>query len=88
MVTVLTAGTFEVQGSVLDGNGNGIEGALVEVVSGSGAGRRVLSDEDGAWALFGLSGAAELRASARGLTAQSTSIVVSGKTTTFFTLER
>jgi hypothetical protein len=54
-VLVLPAGTFRLDGVISD-SGQGLEGAHVEVIKGTGAGLRATSNWSGAYALYGVAG--------------------------------
>jgi hypothetical protein len=70
VVTVLETGTVIVQGSVSD-SGFPLQGARVEVLSGTGAGKATTTDASGHYKLFGLLGSIQMRASLDGYVSQT-----------------
>ncbi|HYN10423.1 MAG TPA: Ig-like domain-containing protein [Vicinamibacterales bacterium] len=76
-VIILPAGTFKLSGVVRDASG-GLTSVVVEVVSGTGAGQSTKSFQGGSYALFGVAGQVQLRASAPGYTTQEFTLNVTG----------
>ncbi|HYN10422.1 MAG TPA: hypothetical protein VES67_23745 [Vicinamibacterales bacterium] len=74
-VLVLPAGTFKLSGTIRDASG-GLENVLVQVVSGTGAGQSAKSVFNGVYALYGVAGEVQLRASAPGYTTQDFTVTV------------
>lgn len=75
-VIVVPQGTFKLSGTVRDASGL-VENVLVEVISGTGAGSSArTADFIGRYALFGVAGPIQLRASADGYTTQEFSLTV------------
>ncbi len=80
-VLVLEDGTFKLSGVVSE-SGGGLADVAVEVLSGTGKGLRTTTDWYGAYALYGVAGPVQLRASAAGLTPQIHDVVVTGNDAT------
>ncbi len=79
-VIVVPSGTFKLSGAVRDASG-GLEGVVVEVVSGTGAGLRTTTGFNGSYALFGVAGQVQLRVSASGYGSQDFSQSVNSHAT-------
>lgn len=80
-VLVLEPGTFKLSGPVSEAGVGALYGATVEVLSGIGQGLQATSDSHG-YALYGVSGAVRLRASADGFAPQVHDVVVTGNDAT------
>lgn len=76
-VLVLEPGTYKLSGLVSEADVGPLYGATVEVLSGIGQGLQATSGSHG-YALYGVSGAVRLRASADGFTPQIHEVVVTG----------
>jgi hypothetical protein len=81
-VTVLPAGTFKLQGTVIEA-GVPVRNALVEVTTGVGARLTAQTDDLGTYRLYGVSGEIGLRVSKDGYQPTVRSTVVSGHGTTY-----
>ena len=66
-VLVLPPGTFKLQGAVTESGGNRLDGAFIEIVSGTGTGARA-ETRNGSYTLYGAGGIVRLRAFADGFT--------------------
>jgi hypothetical protein len=84
-IDVFEPGTFTITGSVSDGY-NPINGARIDVVSGTGAGRFATTSGYGSFRLFGLLGSVDLRASADGYVSTSQTANVTSNTNLQFGL--
>jgi hypothetical protein len=86
-VFVVEPGTFKLSGVVFDSGGGSLDGVTVEVVAGTGQGLRTTTRSQGQYALYGVAGWVQLRASADGFTPQILEVVVtSNNATGSFTL--
>jgi hypothetical protein len=84
-VLVLQPDTFKLSGTVRDTSGT-LENILVEVISGTGAGLKTKSDPGGRYALYGVAGSVQLRASAPGYDTQEATVAVNNNATRDFSL--
>jgi hypothetical protein len=84
-VLVLQPDTFKLSGTVRDTSGS-LENILVEVVSGTGTGLKTKTDSGGRYALYGVAGSIQLRASAPGYDTQEATVAVSTNATRDFSL--
>ncbi len=76
-VIVVPSGTFKLAGTIRDASG-AVDNVLVEVVSGTGQGASAKSLFNGAYAVFGVAGVVQLRASAPGYTTQEFAVTMTG----------
>ena len=79
-VLVLESGTYRLSGKVSE-SGAALGGAAVEVVAGTGAGLRATTNYAGQYALYGVAGEVQVRASADGLEPQTLTVVVADNAT-------
>jgi hypothetical protein len=79
LMMILEPGTYKLYGLVTEERER-LEGAMVEVVTGTGAGLKTKTDFRGQYALYGVAGAIQLRVSARGFTDQTLNVTVSTHT--------
>jgi hypothetical protein len=84
-VLVLPPDTFKLSGTMRDTSGT-LENILVEVISGTGTGLKTKSDSGGRYALYGVAGSVQLRASAPGYDTQEATVAVNTNATRDFTL--
>jgi hypothetical protein len=64
-LTTLEPGTYAITGTVAD-SGFGLAGALIDVLSGTGAGKTATADANGVFKLYGVAGVVQLQGSADG----------------------
>jgi hypothetical protein len=83
---VVPAGTFRVQGDVTEG-GTGVSGARVEVVSGPDAGLVATTGWDGSYALWGVAGNLQIRASKDGYAHEDRRVLITDHQTVNFGLK-
>jgi hypothetical protein len=76
LVLVMEPGTFKLYGRVVEER-QSLEGAAVEVIAGTGAGLKAMTDARGQYALYGVAGSIELRVSARGFDEKTLNLSVS-----------
>jgi Bacterial Ig-like domain (group 2) len=79
-VVVVPTGTFKLSGTIRDAGG-AVENVVVQVVSGTGAGQSTKSIFNGTYALFGVAGDVQLRASAPGYVTQDFAVTVNSHAT-------
>jgi hypothetical protein len=79
-VVVLEKGTFTLSGRIVETSDRPLEGVSIEVVSGTGLGRRATANAQGAYALYGVAGRTQLRVSGDGFTPQVRELVVTADT--------
>jgi len=84
-VLVLPPDTFKLSGTIRDTSGT-LENILVEVVSGTGTGLKTKTDSGGRYALYGVAGSIQLRASGPGYDTQEAAVAVSANATRDFSL--
>ena len=84
-VLVLPPDTFKLSGTMRDTSGT-LENILVEVISGTGTGLKTKSDPGGRYALYGVAGSVQLRASAPGYDTQEATVAVNNNATRDFSL--
>ena len=75
-VFVLEPGTFRLSGTITNPAGAPVAGVLVEIVAGTGNGLRTTTGSTGHYALYGVSGAVQIRLSADGWQTQTRDAVV------------
>jgi len=79
-VLVLERGTFKLAGRIVETGDRPLEGVSIDVVSGTGAGRRATANAFGDYAVYGVAGPTQLRVSGEGFTPQVRDLVVSADT--------
>lgn len=84
-ILVLPPDTFKLSGTIRDTSGT-LENILVEVVSGTGTGLKTKTDSGGRYALYGVAGSIQLRASGPGYDTQEAAVAVSTNATRDFSL--
>lgn len=82
---VLEPGTYRLSG-VITGEFGAIEGATVEIASGTGTGRRATTNPSGQYAVYGVAGAVDVNVSASGFTPLRAAAIVSGNSAADFSL--
>jgi len=81
-VLVLEPGTFKLGGVVSNSSGGSLDDVTVEVLSGTGKGLKVTTNNTGQYGLYGVAGPVQLRTSAEGFQAEIRDVVVAGNSGT------